>query len=139
MFQARGEEDEEKEVTEWRLKRYLRMLSNNKRPQFRKPAEMPMSGPSMGGRIAASGGTLHSYIAKEIGVQTNKALQPQQDEDVRTAILKHADAAEKDPQYITKAYRKTQPKPIFQEKTTAPEEEQEDEDLMPMYKVARLG
>uniref|UniRef100_A0A914BW91 Gastrulation defective protein 1 n=1 Tax=Acrobeloides nanus TaxID=290746 RepID=A0A914BW91_9BILA len=139
MFQARGEEDEEKEVTEWRLKRYLRMLSNNKRPQFRKPAEMPMSGPSMGGRIAASGGTLHSYIAKEIGVQTNKALQPQQDEDVRTAILKHADAAEKDPQFITKAYRKTQPKPIFQEKTTAPEEEQEDEDLMPMYKVARLG
>lgn len=47
MFQARGEEDEEKDVTEWRLKRYLRMLSNRKRPQFRKPAEMPMSGPSM--------------------------------------------------------------------------------------------
>lgn len=46
MFQPRGEEGEEKDVTEWRIKKYLRMQSNSKRPEFRKPAEMPMSGPS---------------------------------------------------------------------------------------------
>lgn len=46
MFQPRGEEGEEKEVTEWRIKKFLRMQNNSKRPQFRKPAEMPMTGPS---------------------------------------------------------------------------------------------
>lgn len=47
MFQPRGEEGEEKEVTAWRLKKYLRMQDNRLRPEFRKPADMPMSGPSM--------------------------------------------------------------------------------------------
>lgn len=135
MFQAKGEDDEEKEVTEWRLRRYLRQLSNKSRPNFRKPAEMPMDGPSSGGRIAKSGGTLHAYIAKELGVQKNKTLQ-QEDEDVRAAILKHADEAEKDPLYITKAYKRTQPKPIFQDKTT---EDEPDDSLEPVYKVHRLG
>lgn len=46
MFQPRGEEGEEKEVTTWRLKKYLRMMDNRLRPDFRKPADMPMSGPS---------------------------------------------------------------------------------------------
>lgn len=101
MFQAKGEDDEEKEVTEWRLRRYLRQISNKSRPDFRKPAQMPLDGPSAHGRIGQSGGTLHSYIAQELGVQKNKTLQ-QEDEDVRAAILKHAEDAEKDPMYITK-------------------------------------
>jgi hypothetical protein len=42
MFQPRGEEGEEKEVTEFRIKKYLRMQEESQRPQFRKPAEMPM-------------------------------------------------------------------------------------------------
>lgn len=46
MFQPQGEDGEEKELTEWRIKKLLRMQSNSKRPEFRKPAEMPMSGPS---------------------------------------------------------------------------------------------
>lgn len=46
MFQPRGEEAEEKEVTTWRLKKYLRMMDNKLRPEFRKPADMPMNGPS---------------------------------------------------------------------------------------------
>jgi len=46
MFQPRGEDGEEREVTEWRLRKYLRMQSKQKRPQFRQPAAMPMSGPS---------------------------------------------------------------------------------------------
>ncbi|KAI1719868.1 gastrulation defective protein 1 [Ditylenchus destructor] len=136
MFQPRGEEGEEKEVTEWRIKKFLRMQSGSKRPTFRKPAEMPMSGPSVGGRLAQSGGTLHSYIAQQIGTSRNMGFLA--DEDVRASILKHAEAAEKEPLYISKAYRKTQPTPIFQESTE--EEEQGDEEVKePMFKVPKLG
>ena len=47
MFQPRNEEEEEKEVTEWRLKRFLKMQNRNyARPKFRKPAERPMEGGS---------------------------------------------------------------------------------------------
>ena len=129
MFQPRGEEGEEKEITEWRIKRVLRMQSGKKKPEFRKPAEMPMSGGSAGGRLAKAGGTLHSYIAKELGTSKNQTFT--NDKDVRAAILRHAEAAEKEPLYINKAYKRTQPVPIFQE----PEEEEEE----PEYKVPRLN
>lgn len=129
MFQPRGEEGEEKEITEWRLKRVLRMQSGRQKPQFRKPAEMPMSGHSAGGRVAKAGGTLHSYIAKELGTSKNQTFI--KDEDVRASILRHAEAAEEEPLYVAKAYKRTQPKPIFQE-----EEEEEDE---PQYKVSKLN
>uniref|UniRef100_A0A0M3IMK0 WD_REPEATS_REGION domain-containing protein n=1 Tax=Ascaris lumbricoides TaxID=6252 RepID=A0A0M3IMK0_ASCLU len=89
MFQPRGEEGEEKEVAAWRLRKYLRMRDNKLRPEFRKPADMPMSGPSCGGRVAASGGTLHSYIAKQVGTKRNRDFLV--DTDVRAAILRHAE------------------------------------------------
>ena len=44
------------------------------------------------------------------------------DEDPREAILKHADAAVKDPFYIAPAYAETQPQTIFHES----DEEEED-------------
>ncbi|KAL3990695.1 Gastrulation defective protein 1 domain protein [Acanthocheilonema viteae] len=135
MFQPRGEEGEEKEVTTWRLKKYLRMMDNKLRPDFRKPADMPMSGPSSGGRVAASGGTLHSYIAKQVGTKRNRDFLA--DTDVRASILRHAEEAEKNPYYVTKAYLKNQPVTIFQEKTTAPEEEEADAELEPLYKIPK--
>jgi WD40 repeat protein len=127
MFQPRGEEGEEKDLTEWRLRRVLRMNSGRKKPQFRKPAEMPMQGTSAGGRLAKSGGTLHSYIAQQLGKSQNQTFI--QDEDVRQSILRHADVAEKEPLYISKAYKRTQPVPIF-----AQDELDEDE---PEYKVSK--
>uniref|UniRef100_A0A7E4WEA3 WD_REPEATS_REGION domain-containing protein n=1 Tax=Panagrellus redivivus TaxID=6233 RepID=A0A7E4WEA3_PANRE len=130
MFQPRGEEGEEKEVTEWRIKRVLRMQSGRKKPQFRKPAEMPMTGHSAGGRLAKSGGTLHSYIAQELGKSQNQTFI--QDEDVRASILRHAEDAEREPLYISKAYKRTQPVPIFQEEPVEDEEE-------PEYKVRKLN
>ncbi|CAK5028040.1 unnamed protein product [Meloidogyne enterolobii] len=135
MFQPRGEDGEEREVTEWRLRKYLRMQSKQKRPQFRQPAAMPMSGPSTGGRIRPQGGTLHGFIAKEMGLVRNKEFID--DEDIRSAILRHAEEAEKDPQFITKAYTLTQPNPVFQESTE--EEKGEGEEDEPVYKVPRLG
>lgn len=89
MFQPRGEEGEEKEITEWRIRKFLRMQSKTKKPQFKKPADMPMTGPSAGGRIAAGGGTLHSYIAKQLGTARNQIFM--EDTDIRSSILRHAE------------------------------------------------
>jgi len=137
MFQPRGEEGEEKDVTEWRIKKFLRMQNagGGKRPTFKKPAEAPMSGPSAGGRVAASGGTLHSYVAQQVGVKRNRDFLA--DHDVRASILRHAEAAAANPIYVTKAYLKNQPVPIFQEKTTAPEDEEVDEELQPVFKLPK--
>ncbi|VDD86751.1 unnamed protein product [Enterobius vermicularis] len=118
MFQPRGEEGEEKEVTTWRLRKFLRMQDNKLRPDFRKPADMPMSGPSSGGR--------------QMGTKRNRDFLA--DTDVRASILRHAEEAEKNPYYVAKAYLKNQPVTIFQEKTTAPEEEEGDAELQPLYK-----
>ncbi|PIO73752.1 WD domain, G-beta repeat protein [Teladorsagia circumcincta] len=136
MFQPRGEEGEEKEVTGFRLKKYLRMRDNQQRPQFRKPADVPI-GRSANGRVVASGGSLHSYVAQQMGTMKNKTFL--EDTDVRTSILRHAEEAARNPMYVDLAYRKTQPKPIFQEKTTAPEEEEPDTELQPVFKMPRLG
>ncbi|KAF8381902.1 gad-1 [Pristionchus pacificus] len=135
MFQPRGDNPDEQEVTEWRIRKYLRMRDKQQRPNFKKPAEMPLDDKSCGGRVKTSGGTLHSYIAQQLGKEKNQAFLA--DTDVRASILKHAEAAEKDPQFINKAYMKNQPKPIFQEKSTAPEEEESDEELEPVYKMPR--
>uniref|UniRef100_A0A1I7ZHU0 WD_REPEATS_REGION domain-containing protein n=1 Tax=Steinernema glaseri TaxID=37863 RepID=A0A1I7ZHU0_9BILA len=134
MFQPRGEEGEEKEVTAWRIRKYLRQRDNQLRPEFRKPADLPNSKTATGPRIA-SGGTLHSYIAKEIGTSRNKDFLA--DTDVRSSILRHADEAEKDPQFITKAYQRTQPVPIFQ-KSAEEEADPDDEELTPVYKKPKL-
>ncbi|TKR81699.1 hypothetical protein L596_015530 [Steinernema carpocapsae] len=131
MFQPRGEEGEEKEVTPWRIRRYLRQKDNKTKPEFRKPADGPNSKAGVGPKLAAAGGTLHSFIAKEIGTSRNKDFLA--DTDIRASILRHADEAEADPQYITKAYRKTQPVPIFQKSVVDYEDSDEDE-LTPVYK-----
>lgn len=129
MFQPKGEDGEEKEVTEFRLKKYLRMYNNSQRPSFRTPADIPKSGPGQGGRVAQSGGTLHSYVAQQLGVNRNKEFI--EDEDIRSSILRHAEEAEKNPLYINKAYAKTQPKSLFQN--------QDDDDEGPVYKAPKLG
>jgi len=61
-----------------------------------------------------------------------------EDTDVRASILRHAEEAEKNPLYVNKAYKKTQPKPIFQDKTTEDGEDGEDEEGEPKYKVRKL-
>jgi hypothetical protein len=47
MFQPRGEEGQEKEVTGWRLQKLLRQKEWDPKKKFRKPADMPVSGPGM--------------------------------------------------------------------------------------------
>ncbi|CAD5228174.1 unnamed protein product [Bursaphelenchus okinawaensis] len=132
MFQAKGEDAEEKEVTEFRLKKYLRIYNNAQRPNFRTPADIPKDGPGQGGRVAAAGSTLHSYVAQQLGVNRNKEFIG--DDDVRQSILRHAEEAEKNPLYINKAYYKTQPKPVFQADNS-----DDEGDGQPVFKAQKLG
>ncbi|KAL7670639.1 hypothetical protein ACOME3_005571 [Neoechinorhynchus agilis] len=74
----------------------------------RRP-EIPISGAGEGGRIGHHGGTLSSYIVKNIALQHVSDTK----EDPRAALLKYAEKAESDPFWVTPAYKKTQPNPIF--------------------------
>ncbi|XP_012259386.2 gastrulation defective protein 1 homolog [Athalia rosae] len=63
-----------------------------------------------GGRVASSGGTLSSYVIRNLGL--SKRIED--DQDPREAILKYAKDAAENPYWISPAYQKTQPKTIFQ-------------------------
>uniref|UniRef100_A0AC35UG55 WD_REPEATS_REGION domain-containing protein n=1 Tax=Rhabditophanes sp. KR3021 TaxID=114890 RepID=A0AC35UG55_9BILA len=127
MFQPRGEEGEEKDVTEWRLRRILKMNSGFQKPTYKTPAPNPKDAE------VKAGGTLHSYLARNMGIDRNKDLYSE--DDVRASILKHAEEAEKNPTYTGSAYGVTQPKTIFQ-KTY--DDEDEEESGIPR-KVKRFG
>uniref|UniRef100_T1ITA1 Uncharacterized protein n=1 Tax=Strigamia maritima TaxID=126957 RepID=T1ITA1_STRMM len=75
----------------------------------RRP-ELPVTGPGQGGRIAAAGGTLSSYIVRNMGL-TKKI---DDDQDPRQAILRYAKEAAENPFWVSPAYAKTQPKTIYQ-------------------------
>ncbi|RXN18006.1 WD repeat-containing 70 [Labeo rohita] len=89
--------------------------------------EPPVSGPGRGGRVAAHGGTLSSYIVKNI------ALDKTDDSNPREAILRHAKEAAENPYWVAPAYKKTQPDPLFAEE----EEEEPDED-QPEWKKRKI-
>ncbi|XP_012279532.1 gastrulation defective protein 1 homolog [Orussus abietinus] len=74
----------------------------------RRP-DLPITS-GQGGRVASSGGTLSSYVIRNLGL--SKRIED--DQDPREAILKYAKEAEENPYWITPAYKKTQPKTIFQ-------------------------
>lgn len=59
----------------------------------------------VGGRVASSGGTLSSYVIRNLGL--SKRVDDEQ--DPREAILKYAKDAEENPYWITPAYKSTQP------------------------------
>ena len=69
--------------------------------------EMPMSGPGKGGKVGQS-------VIQH--VLTDFAKDTMREEDPRAALLKYADVVEKDPQWITPAYKKNQPKPVFEDR-----------------------
>ncbi|XP_034944349.1 gastrulation defective protein 1 homolog [Chelonus insularis] len=75
----------------------------------RRP-DLPITS-GQGGRVASSGGTLSSYVIRNLGL--SKRIED--DQDPREAILKYAKEAEENPYWIAPAYKKTQPKTIFQD------------------------
>lgn len=91
--------------------------------------DLPISS-GQGGRVATSGGTLSSYVIRNLGL----SKRVEDDQDPREAILRYAKDAEENPYWVSPAYAKTQPKPIFQ----GSGEEDEDEDQAPSAKKVKL-
>ncbi|KAL7846532.1 hypothetical protein SRHO_G00215120 [Serrasalmus rhombeus] len=90
--------------------------------------EPPVSGPGRGGRVAAHGGTLSSFIVKNI------ALDKTDDSNPREAILRHARDAAENPYWVAPAYKQTQPDPVFAEE----ESEEDDDDKEPEWKKRKI-
>ncbi|XP_066507302.1 WD repeat-containing protein 70 isoform X2 [Hoplias malabaricus] len=90
--------------------------------------EPPVSGPGRGGRVAAHGGTLSSFIVKNI------ALDKTDDSNPREAILRHAKEAADNPYWVAPAYKQTQPDPLFAEE----ESEDEEADKEPEWKKRKI-
>ncbi|KAJ3663522.1 hypothetical protein Zmor_007776 [Zophobas morio] len=81
----------------------------------RRP-DLPITS-GQGGRVASSGGTLSSYVIRNLGL----SKRVDDDQDPREAILKYAKEAAENPYWITPAYAKTQPDVASKGKTSADE------------------
>ncbi|XP_059214484.1 WD repeat-containing protein 70 [Centropristis striata] len=97
-------------------------------PKKSHKPEPPVSGPGRGGRVAAHGGTLSSFIVKNI------ALDKTDDSNPREAILRHAKEASDNPYWVAPAYTHTQPEPVFAEES----EEDEEADKEPDWKKRKI-
>lgn len=79
-------------------------------PVKSKRPDLPITS-GQGGRVASSGGTLSSYVIRNLGL----SKRVDDDQDPREAILKYAKEAAENPYWITPAYAKTQPVNILDE------------------------
>ncbi|XP_030767738.1 gastrulation defective protein 1 homolog [Sitophilus oryzae] len=86
-------------------------------PVKSKRPDLPITS-GQGGRVASSGGTLSSYVIRNLGL----SKRVDDDQDPREAILKYAKEAEENPYWITPAYSKTQPKMVLD--SNSPEEDE---------------
>lgn len=89
-------------------------------PVKSKRPDLPITS-GQGGRVASSGGTLSSYVIRNLGL----SKRVDDDQDPREAILKYAKDAAENPYWIAPAYKKTQPKPIFNEEPDAKKAKQD--------------
>jgi hypothetical protein len=87
----------------------------------RRP-DLPITS-GQGGRVASSGGTLSSFVIRNLGL----SKRVHDDQDPREAILKFAKEAEENPYWIAPAYKKNQPVPIFAESNDKEGETEEGE------------
>lgn len=77
-------------------------------PKANHRPEAPLTGQGRGGKVGVS---MSEILYRSVMPRNEKAF-----EDAREAFLKHADEAEKNPMFIAKAYEKTQPNPVFDER-----------------------
>lgn len=87
-----------------------RLEKDRLNPVKSRQPDLPIS-QGCGGRLAMSGGTLSSFVIRNLGL----SKRVEDDQDPREAILKYAKDAAENPYWITPAYKKTQPQTIFQE------------------------
>nr|CAG4641550.1 EOG090X0364 [Eurycercus lamellatus] len=96
------------------------MEKARKDPVLSRQPDLPIGSKGSGGRVAASGSTLSSFIVRNLGI----ASRIEDEGNPREAILRHASEAAANPYWVSPAYSKTQPKPIFH----TPETEDGDEE-----------
>lgn len=95
-----------REEDDWRRERGRR----RKDPSYAKIPQVPEGiTASRGSGSGSVGMTEKQYYLTKIIKETDKS----RDIDPREALLKVADKAEKNPKWVSHAYKKTQPKPIF--------------------------
>lgn len=94
---------------ERRKSQFVQMLKDRKDPLKSRRPELPVTGSGSGGRLATSGNTFASFIARNLGVRA----KIDNNEDPREALLKYSKDAEDNPYWVTPAYKQTQPLPIF--------------------------
>ncbi|XP_046450352.1 WD repeat-containing protein 70-like [Daphnia pulex] len=97
------------------------MEKARKDPLLSKQPDLPIGNKGSGGRVATSGSTLSSYIVRNLGI----ASRIEDEGNPREAILRHASAAAANPYWVSPAYSKTQPKPIWAPENTDGDEEPE--------------
>ena len=95
---------------------------DRKDPVKSRQPDLPVGKAGSGGRVSAGGSTLSSYIIRNMGLR-NKVHE---EGDPREALLKYAKDAEENPYWVTPAYAKNQPTPIFQNQQQ--EDQGQDED-----------
>lgn len=92
-----------------RARSHRRKLEKERQDPIKsKRPDLPITS-GQGGRVLEGGGTLSSYVIRNLGL----SKRVEDDQDPREAILKFAKEAEENPYWIAPAYQKTQPKPIF--------------------------
>lgn len=99
----------------------------------RRP-DLPITS-GQGGRVANSGGTLSSYVIRNLGL--SKRVDDEQ--DPREAILKYAKEAEEDPYWVAPAYKQTQPKPVFSEPIPTSAGANKEDDGDPLHKKRKTA
>ncbi|CDW56125.1 WD repeat containing protein 70 [Trichuris trichiura] len=120
------------EKEHYTLRQMLRAVryQNRPPPKSRVP-ELPVSGPGERGRLGAAGSTLHSFVARQLGL----SKKDDDDLDPREAILRHAKAAEEDPYWVAPAYKRTQPQTVLAQ--SVEEKNDDNNELEPVYKQRR--
>ena len=102
-------------------------MKDRKDPVKSRRPDLPITGPGAGGRLAASGSTYASFIAKNIA--TRNKLDDSM--DPREALLRHAKDAAENPYWVSPAYASTQPKPIFRPIDADDDEDEESKAKRP--------
>ncbi|PJF19742.1 hypothetical protein PSACC_00395, partial [Paramicrosporidium saccamoebae] len=99
-------------------------IKMRKDPRSSSRPEMPVDGPGTGGRLGSS-------VTQSI--MRNVLRDTRRDEDPREALLRYAERAEKDPKFVTPAYKETQPTTILdaellEKEALAAEKKQKEEE-----------
>jgi hypothetical protein len=74
--------------------------------------EMPLSGPGKGGKV---GSNLTQHVLTDV------VKDRLREEDPREALLRYAEVTEKDPQWISPAYKQNQPKAMYDNRSDSEE------------------